>query len=71
METLSQYRQMAAEADRDPDEVPVSIFAAPEDESKISTFRDAGVDRLVFGLPPEKEDVILPALDRIAKLVGL
>jgi probable F420-dependent oxidoreductase len=70
-ETLSQFRQMAAEANKNPDEMPVSIFAAPEDESKINTFRDAGVDRLVFGLPPAKEDVILPALDRIAGLVGL
>lgn len=71
METLSRYRQMAAEADKDPADVPVSIFAAPEDEAKIETFRNAGVERLVFGLPPAKEDVVLPILDRLAKLGDL
>ncbi|WP_416899216.1 MAG: LLM class F420-dependent oxidoreductase [Minwuia sp.] len=70
-DTLSQFRQMAAEADRGPEELPVTIFAAQQDEDKIKTFADAGVERLVFGLPPEKEDKVLPMLDRMAKLAGL
>jgi probable F420-dependent oxidoreductase len=71
MDTLSKFRQMAAEADRNPDEVPVSVFAAPQDEARIQTYADAGVERMVFGLPPEKEDSVLPHLDRLAKLAGL
>lgn len=70
-ETLSQFRQMTAEAGREPDDVPVSIFAAPTGDDQIRTLRDAGVERLVFGLPPEKEDTILPMLDKLAKAAGL
>ncbi|WP_417518302.1 LLM class F420-dependent oxidoreductase [Minwuia sp.] len=70
METLSQFRQMAAEADRDPSDLPVSIFAAPQDENRIKTFEDAGVDRLVFGLPPAPDDEVLPILDKLVKLTG-
>lgn len=68
-ETLSQYRQMAAGAGREPDDLPPTIFAASEDPDRIRTYRDVGVERLVFGLPPEKEDTILPKLDELAKLM--
>lgn len=68
-ETLSEFRQMAAAEGREPDDLPPSIFAASEDPERLKTYRDVGVDRVVFGLPPEKEDVILPKLDQLAKLM--
>ncbi|PJK29820.1 LLM class F420-dependent oxidoreductase [Minwuia thermotolerans] len=68
-ETLSEYRQMAAAEGREPDDLPPTIFAASEDPDRIRTYRDVGVERLVFGLPPEKEDTILPKLDELAKLM--
>ncbi|ANK80436.1 MAG: LLM class F420-dependent oxidoreductase [Rhizobiales bacterium NRL2] len=68
-ETLSEYRQMAAAEGREPDALPPTIFAASEDPDRIRTYRDVGVERLVFGLPPEKEDTILPKLDQLAKLM--
>lgn len=68
-ETLSEYRQMAAAEGREPDDLPPTIFAASEDHDRIRTYRDVGVERLVFGLPPEKEDTILPKLDELAKLM--
>ena len=41
---------------------------APEDLAVLRRNRDLGVSRMNVRLPPEKEDVILPILDRWAKL---
>ena len=38
----------------DPDEAPAVLARA----------RDAGVDRVVFGVPPEAKDKVLPILDK-------
>lgn len=71
MESLSQFRQMAAAEGREPDELPVSIFAASQKPERIATYRDAGVERLVFGLPSEGEDKVIPMLDDLAKLMAV
>ena len=38
------------------------------DADTVAQNRDAGVDRIVFSLPSEAADSILPKLDDIAKL---
>jgi probable F420-dependent oxidoreductase len=68
-EALERFRQMAVEAGRDPAGVPISTFGAPEDLDEIRRFRDLGVSRTVVSLPSEKEDTILPILDRWAELI--
>jgi alkanesulfonate monooxygenase SsuD/methylene tetrahydromethanopterin reductase-like flavin-dependent oxidoreductase (luciferase family) len=68
-EFLPQFRQMAAEAGRDPAGVPVSIFGAPEDPDRLRRYRDAGVARAIVALPSAKADEILPVLDRWAELI--
>jgi probable F420-dependent oxidoreductase len=68
-EALQGFRQMAAEAGRDPASVPVSAFSAPEDLDEIRRLRDLGVTRVVVSLDSEKEDTILPVLDRWAELI--
>jgi hypothetical protein len=60
---------MAAEADRDPSTVPVTIWGATEDEDLLKRDRDAGVVRVIISLDSAKADVILPQLDRWAKLL--
>ena len=40
-----------------------------EDAELITRYRDAGVARLVFTLPPAKADEILPVLDRCVRLM--
>jgi probable F420-dependent oxidoreductase len=67
-EFLPQYRQMAAEAGRDPASIPVSIFGAPEDGERLRRYRDLGVARAIVALPSETADAILPVLDRWADL---
>jgi hypothetical protein len=37
----------------------------------VEQARALGVDRLVFGLPPDGADVVLPILDKLADLADL
>ena len=61
---IDKFRVMAKEAGRDPDTLPISIFRVPDDIEKLRFCRSIGVDRVVFTLPAEKEDKLLPILDR-------
>lgn len=63
------FQKLAREADRDLATVPVSIWGAKEDEDMLKKDRDAGVVRVIVSLDSAKSDVILPQLDRWAKLL--
>jgi len=66
---LPSFCTMATEAGRDSATLPITIFGVPEDGDLIKRYRDAGVARLVFNLPPAKADEVLPVLDRCAALM--
>jgi len=66
---LPQFRQMAAEAGRDPAEVPVTVWGVPEDADRLRRYRDQGVARVVVSLPSEPAAKTLPKLDRWAELI--
>jgi probable F420-dependent oxidoreductase len=63
---IKQFRDMAAEAGRDPAGLPITIFRVPDDLAKLRFCQEIGIDRVVFSLPAEKADTILPILDRWA-----
>ena len=65
---LDQFRAMAKEAGRDPASLPISLFRVPDRIERLRQYQDLGIDRVVFSLPAEKEDKILPILDRWAEL---
>ena len=65
---LPAFRKAAAEAGRDPDAMEVTIYACPPDKDRVQRFRDAGIDRVVFGLPPADREVVLGGLDRLASI---
>jgi probable F420-dependent oxidoreductase len=67
-EYLPRFRQMAEEAGRDPNSVAVTLGGAPEDPDMLKRYRDLGVVRVNFPVPPAKADEVLPILDRVAKL---
>jgi probable F420-dependent oxidoreductase len=69
-EALAKFREMAKEAGRDPAEVPITSFGTAEDLDEIRRLRDLGVARVVVSLESEKEDRILPVLDRWAGFIG-
>jgi hypothetical protein len=49
--------------------LPITVFGVAEDGDLIKRYRDAGVARLIFNLPPAKADEVLPVLDRCAALM--
>jgi probable F420-dependent oxidoreductase len=69
-EFIPRFRQMAAEAGREPDAMPITVFGAPEEPDRIKRYRDQGVARTCVSLPSAKEEEILPILDRWAALVA-
>lgn len=69
-ELVPRFRQMAAEADREPDDLPVTAYGAKADADTVARLGDAGVDRVVYGLPSATAEEVLPILDRHAALLG-
>ena len=65
---LPRVRQMAAEAGREPDALPVQVFGAEHDASRLAQYRDGGIDRAVFMLPSAGSETVLPLLDKLAGL---
>ena len=70
LETLPRFRQMAAEAGRDPDSLGITIFGAEDKVDALKSYQDAGVERTVFTLPSAGRDKVLPLLDEYAKQIG-
>jgi probable F420-dependent oxidoreductase len=68
-EFLPRFRQMAAEAGRDPTSVPVTVWGVGEDISRLERCRELGVDRVVVSLNSAGSDDILPILDRWVRLI--
>jgi probable F420-dependent oxidoreductase len=68
-EFLPRFRQMAAEAGRDPASVPVQFNNVPEDADRLARYRDLGIVRVIVSLPSAKADEVLPILDRWAALI--
>src|SRR5204863_2001085 len=69
LEILPQYRQMAKDAGRDPASLSFDVFAGPRDADTLKKYRDAGVDRVVWMLPPKPRGDILPTLDQGAAVI--
>jgi len=68
LDFLPRFRQMAEQAGRDPRSLPVTLGGAPEDPDKLKRYRELGVVRVNFAVPPVKSDEVFPILDRLAKL---
>jgi probable F420-dependent oxidoreductase len=62
-------RARAEQAGRKAQEVPVSIFGAGAKEAALQQYQELGVERTVFGLPPEGRDKVLPLLDQYATMI--
>jgi hypothetical protein len=68
-ELIPRFRQMAAEAGRDPGAFDISIGGQAEDVDLIKRYQDLDVNRVSISLPSEKSDTILPVLDRWAAII--
>jgi probable F420-dependent oxidoreductase len=70
LDTLPRFRQMAAEAGRDPDSLGITIFGADGNEDMLKGYQDASVERTVFTLPSAGRGEVLALLDQYAKIIG-
>jgi probable F420-dependent oxidoreductase len=66
---ITDLRARADAAGRDPRSLSVTIFGAPAKAERIEEYRQAGAERVIFALPPEGRDTVLPILDRHAALI--
>jgi probable F420-dependent oxidoreductase len=66
--SLPAFRELVAKQGRDPAALEVSIFGMLPDADALARYRDVGVTRAVFGLPPARRSELLPLLDRCAEL---
>ncbi len=68
IEVLDKFRTMAKEAGRDPATLSISTFRVSPDLERLKRYRELGIDRVVFSLPAEKDDKIMPILDQWAEI---
>jgi probable F420-dependent oxidoreductase len=64
---IDELNRLAAEAGRA--DIPVTIFGAAPKPEVIDAYAEAGVERLLFHLPPAPRDEVLPLLEQRAELV--
>jgi probable F420-dependent oxidoreductase len=62
------FRELARQAGRDPDTLEVTAFGQGPEQDAVMRLRDAGVARVIFGLPPQDRDALLPLIDHYAAL---
>ena len=66
---IPRFRQMAAEAGRDPNGFDISISGQAEDVELIKRYQDLGVNRVSCSLESHKAPAILPILDQWAEII--
>ena len=69
-EKIAMLKRQAEEAGRDPASISISTFGTRPDSDLIQRLEAAGVDRVVFGLPSEERDTVLPIIDECTRLIS-
>jgi len=69
LDLIPRFRQMAAEAGRDPAAMDISIGGQGPDADLIKKYDDVGVNRVSCSLMSEKAETILPVLDQWAAII--
>ena len=67
---ISDLHRRAIEAGRDPKSLSVTIVFGRPDRAWIDRMAEAGVERVVFGLPSADADTLLPRLDSYARVMS-
>jgi probable F420-dependent oxidoreductase len=66
---IADLHRLAEAAKRDPKSISISVFWAPPDRGAIDAYAKLGVERVIFALPSESRETVLPMIDGYAKLV--
>ncbi|MDP6548747.1 MAG: TIGR03619 family F420-dependent LLM class oxidoreductase [Dehalococcoidia bacterium] len=68
-EKIATLKRQAEGAGRDPASISITSFGTRPDPDVIQRMETEGVDRVIFSLPSEKREAVLPIIDRCAKLI--
>ena len=68
-EKIALLKRQAEEAGRDPATISINTFGTRPDPEMIQRLEQAGVDRVIFSLPSEEKDTVLPIIDECAKFI--
>ena len=68
-ENLDRLARIAEEGGRDPSDLSVSVFGAPDDQSLLDGWAEAGITRALLTLPSEPRDDVLRRLDRYSAVI--
>ncbi|MBV9835649.1 MAG: LLM class F420-dependent oxidoreductase [Alphaproteobacteria bacterium] len=66
---MPNFRQMAAEANRDLASVPVTIWGAKPDADLLRRDRDGGITRTIITFESDRLDTVLPEMDKWAAII--
>lgn len=68
---ISEVREAATAAGRDPDTIEFGVFNAPKDPAELERLAEAGVARAVLPMPQTDRDVVLAKLKDRAELIEM
>jgi probable F420-dependent oxidoreductase len=66
---VKRLRETALAAKRDPKTLSITVFGAPTDEAGLAPYREAGIERVLFGVPDAGRDEVLQLLDKRVSLL--
>jgi len=71
VETFPRFRQMAAEAGRDPETLQLVAYQTAHESDRVKRLTEAGATRICFSVTPLADAEMLAKLDELAKVAGL
>jgi probable F420-dependent oxidoreductase len=66
---IGELHRLAREKGRDPMSISISVFWSQPDRQAIDAYSEMGAERVIFALPSESREKVLPMLDSYAKLI--
>ena len=67
---IADLHDRARKAGRKPESISISLLGAPDEEDTLKEYRDMGVERAIFFVPPVEKQKMLPILDEHAGLIA-
>ena len=69
IDKISLLKQQAEDGGRDPATISITMFGVRPDLDQIHRMEEAGVNRVIFSLPSEERDAVLPIIDEYAEFI--